>query len=419
MIELKITKTVAEAYFAHDMKGFPMTAGMHTVDEETAIRMRADAYEMVSDAKNPTVRAAFSGLFRQLDKGLMMGEKTSDVSQRNNEETGRFVVVDRAQLVTLEQVRTTFDDESLGELAADIKKNGLINPVTVRPGMQDEKWILIAGERRVRACELAGVPIVAMVLDVDAPAARRIQLAENVHREDLSLQDKARAVRDLYDELGTMQAVADTVKKSKGWVSKHVAVTEPDFGWRTSALLHDGLCEDLELLGTISKIEKSCTWADANEAVARLKEGKLNREDAREFLRSRSEKVAADRKIRDEDDKRKETERQAQIDARKTKRADEGQGNEGHRDAPVFLSPAQALKNLVKYYATFRDQEYDGDMLSVATEVSNIPFIGEGCGESYRAFTNDEIKKAWTDAIDSLAEWGDSMMTEEYFQDLV
>ncbi len=302
-MKVRISKTMA-AEFADANKtlqnqdgymAYPDTVGEHELVPVQLFRIRGFCEERLKHTPSPTMRTAYNALRLQIDNTILLEELKRDgkikpmneVSQRNNSE-GQFITLARSEILTLDQVRTVFDDTSIAELAEDIKNHGLINPITVRHG-HEGKYFLVAGERRLRACELAGVPIVAKVINADAAAGKRIQLAENIHREDLCLEDKARAVRELYDQLGTMQAVADLVKKSKAWVSKHVAVTEPDFGWRARKLLEDGTCEDLELLGTLSKIEHTCNWSDSEEAIKRFLEGGLNREAAREFLRSRGE----------------------------------------------------------------------------------------------------------------------------------
>lgn len=435
MLTVKISKALAKDYERRQALGerpgygtkedtldgyFPTSEGEWNLTSEWAEAMLKDALAMGgADGTKPSMAMAYTSLAARLKKQLdeldmkarEIIEKQDGVSQRNSQ----FIELDRSEILTLDNVRTVFDDESLAELAEDIKNNGLINPITVRHG-HDGKYFLVAGERRMKACELAGVPIMAKVINADAAAGKRIQLAENIHREDLCLEDKARAVRELYDQLGTMQAVADLVKKSKAWVSKHVAVTEPDFGWRARRLLEEGTCEDLELLGTLSKIERSCTWSDAEEAIKRFEEGDLNREEAREFLRSRSEAKSKRDQEREAEDKRRQAEWKARQEARA---AEEEQGSQ----APAipereYLSPQKALLNLVKFYVLFRDQEHQGETIRVATEISTVPYAGEGVGEAFQAFTDEEIKQAWRDALDAVWDWGEDAMTEEYFKDM-
>lgn len=153
-----------------------------------------------------------------------------------------LVPLDRIDV--LPQVRTEFDQESLQELAQDIQARGLLQPVLLNPHL--DRFTLIAGERRLRACRLAGLAAIpALITKASAEKAEDIQLAENVQREQLNLADTAKAVRRLFDRLGSLQAVADRVKKSRPWVSKHLAVTCAGFCWTARRLLEDGVSEDL------------------------------------------------------------------------------------------------------------------------------------------------------------------------------
>lgn len=114
------------------------------------------------------------------------------------------------------QPRRPFDDESLTELAASIKAQGLMQPVVVRPRPQGG-YELIAGERRWRAAQLAGLErIPAMIRDVTDEQASAMALIENIQREDLNPLEQAAALQRLQEEFGlTQQQVADAVGKSR------------------------------------------------------------------------------------------------------------------------------------------------------------------------------------------------------------
>lgn len=191
----------------------------------------------------------------------------------------------------LPQVRTEFDDASIAELAADIQARGLLQPVLLNQHL--ERFTLIAGERRLRACRLAGLAsIPALITKASAEDAEDMQLAENIQREELSLEDLAKAVRRLFDRLGSLQAVADRVKKSKPWVSKHLALTCSGFSWRARALLQEGISEDLELLTVLSKLDAVSYQASYDLAKA-IRAGKAGRKEAQAALKAAKEKQKA------------------------------------------------------------------------------------------------------------------------------
>jgi len=114
------------------------------------------------------------------------------------------------------QPRQAFNEESLAELAASIRAQGLMQPVVVRPRPQGG-YELIAGERRWRAAQLAGLTrIPAVIRDVSDEQASAMALIENIQREDLNPLEEARALERLRDEFGlTQQQVADAVGKSR------------------------------------------------------------------------------------------------------------------------------------------------------------------------------------------------------------
>ena len=419
MIEIKISKTVAKSYQEREMTGFPKEEGIHQVGDTIAMIMRGDAYEQGKKATTPIVKAAFEGLYRQIDKGLMPWEKVKeDVSLRNINE--KFVILKADEIQVLDQMRSNFNDEAVRDLANDIGEHGLINPITVRlshPSNKAFKYILVAGERRLRACMLVGHPIIAQVLDISEPRARSIQLAENIHRKDLTIADKAKAVRWLYDDLGTMQAVADLVKKSKSWVSKLVAVSEPDFGWRAKELLENGFCEDLELLGILSQIEKNFTWNDGEEAAKKIKDGKLNRYEARNLLQSfKDRKEEEARKVVEawekveEDVKPVDKDLKDARDEKKRARLEMHKADQEMMIAEALrLDPLEVLKRLVKVYVLTEERSFDGDSIQVATEFSKVPYSGTG--------SVFEIKQLWRTAVESLGKHLGEPITLEYFQE--
>lgn len=114
------------------------------------------------------------------------------------------------------QPRREFSQESLEELAASIRTQGLMQPIVVRPRPQGG-FELIAGERRWRAAQLAGLSrIAAVIKDVSDEQASAMALIENIQREDLSPLEEAFALARLRDEFElTQQQVADAVGKSR------------------------------------------------------------------------------------------------------------------------------------------------------------------------------------------------------------
>jgi ParB family chromosome partitioning protein len=117
------------------------------------------------------------------------------------------------------QPRQVFDQESLQELADSISAQGIVQPIVVR--QEGSHFELVAGERRWRAAQLAGLQkIPAVIRELDSKAAAAIGLIENIQREDLNPLEQAQAFLRLIEEFDlTHQQVADSVGRSRAAVS--------------------------------------------------------------------------------------------------------------------------------------------------------------------------------------------------------
>ena len=114
------------------------------------------------------------------------------------------------------QPRRDMDADALQELAESIKQQGVMQPVVVRP-LDDGEYELVAGERRWRATQIAGLErIPALIRQVPDEAAIALGLVENIQRENLNPIEEAGALHRLQEEFGlTQQQVADAVGKSR------------------------------------------------------------------------------------------------------------------------------------------------------------------------------------------------------------
>jgi ParB family chromosome partitioning protein len=118
------------------------------------------------------------------------------------------------------QPRTRMDPGSLEELAASIKAQGLIQPISVRP-VSSGRYEIIAGERRWRAAQIAGLAEVPVLIrDIPDDAALAMSLIENIQREDLNPLEEAAGIQRLIDEFQmTHQQAADAVGRSRSAAS--------------------------------------------------------------------------------------------------------------------------------------------------------------------------------------------------------
>ncbi len=114
------------------------------------------------------------------------------------------------------QPRQDINQEALNELAQSIKVHGVMQPVVVRP-IDNKKYELIAGERRWRACQLAGLATIPVVIKkVPESVAMAMALIENIQRENLNAMEEAHALFRLKKEFDlTQQEIANSIGKSR------------------------------------------------------------------------------------------------------------------------------------------------------------------------------------------------------------
>lgn len=118
------------------------------------------------------------------------------------------------------QPRRDLEPQALEELANSIRAQGIMQPIVVRP-IDSERYEIIAGERRWRACQMAGLNSIPVVIkDVTDEAAIAMALIENIQRENLNPMEEAIALQRLQQEFElTQQEVADAVGKSRSTVT--------------------------------------------------------------------------------------------------------------------------------------------------------------------------------------------------------
>lgn len=118
------------------------------------------------------------------------------------------------------QPRKHFEEEAMEQLASSIKAHGLIQPIIVTP-IDSDRYRIIAGERRWRACRMAGLEEVPVLIrEYSAQEISEISLIENLQREDLNPIEEALGYRNLMDVYHmTQEKIAETVSKSRSAVA--------------------------------------------------------------------------------------------------------------------------------------------------------------------------------------------------------
>lgn len=149
--------------------------------------------------------------------------RAADLYPRQTENTGNIasvmeVPVDKISVNPF-QPRTNFDETALEELSKSIKEFGLIQPITVRK--KDDSYIIISGERRFRAAQMAGLKTVPVFIkDTDDKGMLEMAIVENIQRQDLNAIEIALSFQRLIDECSlTQETMADKVGKKRSTIT--------------------------------------------------------------------------------------------------------------------------------------------------------------------------------------------------------
>ena len=172
---------------------------------------------------------------RGLGKGLsaLLGEGPPPASASEASAKGGVREVEIARIrPNPNQPRSHFDEDALAELANSIAERGVLQPILLRPNGQ-EAFEIIAGERRWRAAQRAGLHVIpAVVRDgVDEEETAELALIENIQREDLNAIEEAEGYRQLINRYGhTQEAIAQIVHKSRSHVANLLRLLDlPEF----------------------------------------------------------------------------------------------------------------------------------------------------------------------------------------------
>lgn len=170
------------------------------------------------------------GLGRGLDSLLKVYDEENEkkIEEPINQYTIRHGDVEKIDIDKVyanpNQPRKQFDKESLSELAESIKVHGLIQPIIVNE--MPDGYMIIAGERRFRACKLCGLKeIDAIVKNYSNKQIAEISIIENLQREDLNPVEVAKGIKKLMDKYGlTQEKVAERLGKSRSAIANSIRI---------------------------------------------------------------------------------------------------------------------------------------------------------------------------------------------------
>ena len=219
---------------------------------------------------------------RGLPTGLQMrhdAHYVEELAQHRPAQVGRMIPVDKLD-PNPDQPRVEFGD--LTELTASIAEKGVLEPLLVKPNRLTGRWMIIAGERRWRSAQKAGLKEVPCVeMEVDEGTVAEIALIENMQRKDLTVWEEADGLLALCERYGyTHDDVARKVGKSRTTVSEALAIARIPDDVREVCRTAD-INAKSSLLQIVRQPDDDSMRRFANQIATRG----LNRNDAREVRR--------------------------------------------------------------------------------------------------------------------------------------
>lgn len=219
---------------------------------------------------------------RGLPTGLQMrhdAHYVEELSQHRPAQLGRMIPLDKLD-PNPEQPRVEFGD--LTELTASIAEKGVLEPLLVRPNRLTGRWMIIAGERRFRSAQLAGLKEVPCVeMEVDDGTIAEIALIENMQRKDLTVWEEADGLLALCERFGyTHDDVARKVGKSRTTVTEAMAIARIPTDVRE-------ICQqaDINAKSSLLQIVRQPDDDSMMSLAKQIASKGLNRNDAREVRR--------------------------------------------------------------------------------------------------------------------------------------
>lgn len=211
---------------------------------------------------------------------------------RTKRSVGRVIFINQIE-PNPEQPRIEIGD--LTELSNSIKENGVLEPLLVKPNRQTGTWMIIAGERRWRAANLAGLSEVPCIeLDIDDKTVAEIALIENLQRKDLTVWEEADGLKSLGARFGYKHdEIAKKISKSRTTVTELLTIAN-----LPSEIRERCLDAKINSKSTLLELARQFDERAMNKMLGALLDKKLSRDELRRAARPGAEngkKTAADK----------------------------------------------------------------------------------------------------------------------------
>lgn len=218
---------------------------------------------------------------RGLPTGITMRHDAHYVEElaRSNRSIGKILPIDKIE-PNPDQPRVEIGD--LTELTSSIKEQGILEPLLVKPNKENGTWMIIAGERRWRSANLAGLSEVPCIeLDIDEQSIAEIALIENLQRKDLTIWEEADGLAALATRYNyTHEQIAKKIGKSRTTITESMTIASIPETIRES-------CFEFKITAKSTLLEIARQFDDKTmlEFVNKIGELALNREEIRQTSR--------------------------------------------------------------------------------------------------------------------------------------
>jgi ParB family transcriptional regulator, chromosome partitioning protein len=223
---------------------------------------------------------------RGLPTGMSMRHDSHYVEEitRANKTIGKILPIDKIE-PNPDQPRVEIGD--LTELVSSIKEKGVLEPLLVKPN-KNGTWLIIAGERRWRSANLAGLTEVPCIeLDIDEQGVAEIALIENLQRKDLTIWEEADGLAALADKYGyTHDKIAKQIGKSRTTITESMTIAGIPKDVRQKCLN-----ANINAKSTLLEVARQFDDKSMHQFVDKISEKGLKREEVRQERQQDKEKI--------------------------------------------------------------------------------------------------------------------------------
>ncbi|MCP3468173.1 ParB/RepB/Spo0J family partition protein [Bradyrhizobium sp. CCGUVB23] len=180
------------------------------------------------------------------------------------------------------QPRRSFDEQKLDELAESVLQHGVLQPIVLRQGTDEGRYVIVMGARRYRAAKRAGLREIPALIHAVGSADRYIQMIENIQRDDLNAPEIAAFIADRLGQGDSQADISRKLGKPRDWVSRYASVQSmPEFlrsklagsSIRAVYELYQAWREQPNAVETICAAQGSFTDAHARQLARKVRSG--------------------------------------------------------------------------------------------------------------------------------------------------